>query len=221
VIGNILYAIAWVLVNVVARLFFRLRVIGQHHIPREGGVLIAANHVSYTDIPFLGCAMRRRANFIAKAELFNNPVVGWFYRTMGGMPIERGSISRDKLSEAIRRLDSGKLVVIYPEGARSKDGRLRPGMRGIGLIVALTGVPVVPAYISGTDKVMPVGSKWVRFHPVAILFGEPLDFSGLLKQSLPSQVTHKMISDAVMEKIQELSKRAWTLEGKPEKTVHA
>ena len=219
--GGILYALFWVFFNVLARLFFRLRVIGRHHIPKEGGVLIAANHTSYTDIPFLGCAMRRRANFVAKAELFDNPILGWFYRITAGIPIKRDSISRDKLNEAIRRLNSGKLVVIYPEGARSKDGQLLPGMQGIGLVVATTGVPVVPAYIAGTDKVLPVGSKWIRFYPVTILFGEPLDFSGLIKQSLSQKEMYKMISDKVMEGIRKLEAQAWAMERKPQKQVHA
>lgn len=206
-VSRILYAIAHVVFYTLAKLFFRLRIIGHHHIPETGGVLIAANHASYTDIPFLGCAMKRRVNFMARAGLFRNPIVGWLYRT-GGFPIERGSISRDKLGEAIKRLKEGKVVVIYPEGGRSADGRLGSGMPGIGMLVALTGVPVVPAYLAGTDKVLPVGSAWIRIHPVTVHFGEPLDFKDLIKQSEPSKAVYRTISDTVMARIHELAAQA-------------
>lgn len=208
VVSRILYAIYHAVFYTLAKLFFRLRVIGHHHIPETGGVLIAANHVSYTDIPFLGCAMKRRVNFMGRAGLFKNPIVGWFYRTGGGFPIERGSISRDKLGEAIKRLKAGKVVVIYPEGGRSVDGRLGSGMPGIGMLVALTGVPVVPAHLTGTDKVLPVRSKWIRIHPVTVLFGEPLDFKGLIKQSEPSKAVYRTISNTVMARIHELAAQA-------------
>jgi len=170
-----LYAIAHVLVWLVAKLFFRLRVIGQEHVPRNGGAIIAANHNSFLDIPLLGCALRRRADNIAKAELFERALVGAFFRALGGFPVRRGTIDREALQEAITRLQNGHLLVFYPEGRRSHDGHLLPPRPGIGMLVARTGVPVIPAYIDGTHRAWPRGRLWIWPTRVTITFGRPID----------------------------------------------
>ena len=211
ILGKVLYDILHVVVYTLARLFFKLRVVDAHYIPEKGGVLIAANHASYVDIPLIGCAMKRRINFMGKASLFKVPMIGWLYRTMGGFPITRFH-SRGKMGEAISRLEAGEVVVIYPEGARSLDGRLLKGMPGLGLIVALTGLPVVPAYIAGTHKVLPVGAKWPRFYPVTVTFGEPIDFKGLIKYSRADKETYYTISEQVMTRIHQLGRQAGTME---------
>jgi 1-acyl-sn-glycerol-3-phosphate acyltransferase len=212
-IGRILYNITHVVFSVLARTLFRLRVIGVHHIPEKGGVLVAANHASYVDIPLIGCAMKRRVNFMGKASLFKVPVLGWFYRTMGGFPITRFH-SRGKMGEAIRRLEAGEVVVLYPEGARSQDGRLLRGMPGIGLIVAHTKVPVVPAYIAGTYKVLPVGSKWPRLHPVTVIFGQPIDFKYLFDIKRSDRQLYRAVSERVMTEIHQLAVEVGAVEGK-------
>ncbi len=213
IIGRILYDIAYVVFYALARVLFRLRVIGAHHIPEKGGVLIAANHASYVDIPLIGCSMKRRVNFMGQVSLFKVPILGWFYRNMGGFPITRFH-SRGKMGEAIRRLEAGEVVVLYPEGARSLDGRLLRGMPGIGLIVALTGVPVIPAYIAGTHKVLPVGSKWIRLHPVTVFFGKPIDCKYLLDTSKTNKELYRSVSDRVMTEIRQLGVEAGAEEKK-------
>ena len=202
--GRILYSIAHILFRTLAKLLFRLRVIGADRIPKTGGVLIAANHASYADIPLMGCSIDRPAGFMGKVELFSVPILGWFYRQLGGFPITRFH-SKEKLGEAIRRLNESEVVIMYPEGRRTQDGKLRGAMPGIGMLVSKTGVKVVPAYISGTHKVLPVGAKWIRLHPVTIIFGQPIDFKNIVGNSEPSRETYQTIGDAVMEKIQELS----------------
>ena len=212
-IGRILYDIAHGVFSALARTLLRLRVIGAHHIPEKGGVMIAANHASYVDIPLIGCAMKRRVNFMGKASLFNVPILGWFYRTMGGFPITRFH-SRSKMGEAIRRLEAGEVVLLYPEGVRSQDGRLLRGMPGIGLIVALTGVPVVPAYIAGTHKVLPVGSKWPRPHPVTVIFGQPIDFKYLFDMQKSDRQLYRAVSERVMTEIHQLAVEVGAVEKK-------
>ena len=202
--GRILYSIAHVLFRTLAKLLFRLRVIGADQIPRTGGVLIAANHSSYTDIPLIGCSIDRPAGFMGKVELFSVPILGWFYRAMGGFPITRFH-SKEKLGEAIRRLNEGQVVIMYPEGRRTNDGKLKAAMPGIGMLVTVSGVKVVPAYISGTHKVLPVGAKWIRLHPVTIIFGQAIDFKNISGNSEPSRETYQTIGDTVMKKINELS----------------
>lgn len=198
-----LYRIAHVVVYLFAKVFFRLKVIGEANVPREGGGIVAANHNSYFDIPFLGCALRRRADNIAKSELFENRVVAFFFRALGGFPVRRGRVDRMAMHEAVERLKAGRLLAYYPEGTRSKDGRLQPAKSGIGLVVVQSGAKVVPAYIRGTGPVR-------LFHPVTVVFGKPLDFQGAVKAAEKEGVNPKelyvTISQEIMGQIAQLEK---------------
>lgn len=201
-----LYRIAHVVVWTLARLFFRIRVIGESYVPREGGVIVAANHNSYFDIPLLGCVLSRRADNIAKSELFRNRFLAALFRALGGFPVRRGTIDRQAIAEAVRRLKAGHLLAMYPEGTRSKDGRLQLPKPGIGMMVALSGVKVVPAYIRGTGPVRP-------FRRVTILFGKPLDFKTRIeaverveKEGINPKILYATISQEIMNEIAALER---------------
>jgi len=157
--------------------YLRLKVVGREHVPPSGGLLVAGNHVSYLDIPMLGCALGRQADFMGKLELFRHPVIGWIYRRLGGFPIRRGGVTKEALGEAARRLQAGRVVVIYPEGGINLTGELLPPKPGLGLIVARTGAPVLPVYVTGTGEAMPRGSWWIRPRPVTVWLGPTLRFS--------------------------------------------
>lgn len=200
-----LYAIAHAVVGFLARLFFRLQVFGHDRIPKQGGVLIASNHVSYLDIPVLGCAMKRRAHFIGKMELLRNPIMAFFFRYLNGIPIKRGGVNRKVLQGIADRLKKGEVVVIYPEGGINKGGDLKRLKPGIGMLVAMTGVPVVPALIKGTEKALPDGARWIRRHPVTILFGQPMDFQPRLDQE-DGKPLYEQISREVMLGFKQLEK---------------
>jgi len=171
-----LYDIVRAVIGWWAGWYLRLKVVGREHVPPTGGLLVAGNHVSYLDIPMLGCALGRQADFMGKRELFRHPVVGWAYRRLGGFPVRRGGVTKEALSEAIRRLRAGRVVVIYPEGGINLTGTLLPPKPGLGLIVARTGVPVLPVYVTGTDEAMPRGSWWIRPRRVTVRLGRPLRF---------------------------------------------
>lgn len=191
-----LYAIAHKVIGFFARFFFHLKVLGHDRIPKQGGVLIASNHVSYLDIPLLGCAMKRKAHFIGKVELLRNPMMVFLFRYLNGIPIKRGGMNRKAFQEIADRLKRGEVVVIYPEGGINKSGDLKRLKPGIGMLVAMTGVPVVPALIKGTEKALPDGAKWIRRHPVTILFGHPMDFQPRLDEengkSLYQQISREV-----------------------------
>ncbi|MEK6683360.1 MAG: lysophospholipid acyltransferase family protein [Nitrospirota bacterium] len=197
------YAIVHALLKVLGRLLFRLRVIGAEHIPKTGPVLIAPNHVSYLDIPFLGAMVDRPLHFMGKAGLFRGRWVGWLYRALHSFPIERGPRSRIGLMEAVNRLKEGHCVAIYPEGGRSLSGRLQKPMPGIGMIVALSGAKVIPAYVAGTDKILPVGARMIRIHPVRVYIGEPIDFTDQIQKGGGKKL-YLHISRTVMEQIARL-----------------
>jgi 1-acyl-sn-glycerol-3-phosphate acyltransferase len=194
-VSSVLYAILWVLARTVARLCFGFRVVGS--VPKQGGLLVAANHASYFDIPLLGCGMFRRAWYLGRSDLFVPGVKG-ILQWLGWIPLKLGRLDRKAFDRAIALIKAGKVVVIFPEGGRSLDGRLRNGKAGLGMIVAQTGCPVVPAYLKGTFDVLPAGATRPRFHPVSVSFGAPLSFPGAHTQT---KAFYQEVSRIVMERI--------------------
>lgn len=193
--SSVAYAILWVLARTVARLFFGFRVVGS--VPKQGGLLVAANHASYFDIPLLGCGMFRRAWYLGRSDLFVPGIKG-ILQWLGWIPLKLGRLDRKAFDRAIALIKAGKVVVIFPEGGRSLDGRLRNAKAGLGMIVAQTGCPVVPAYLKGTFDVLPTGAKRPRFHPVSVSFGPPLSFPG---ENTQTKAFYQEVSRIVMERI--------------------
>ncbi|HTN43107.1 MAG TPA: lysophospholipid acyltransferase family protein [Nitrospiria bacterium] len=202
-----LYAVSHAIVKTMGRLLLRLRVVGAEHVPQTGPVLFAPNHVSYLDIPLLGAMIDRPLHFMGKSSLFRGRFVGRLYRKLNGFPIEKGHRSRIGLMEAVRRLKQGHCVVMYPEGGRSIGGRLQKPMPGIGMIVAKSGAKVIPVYVAGTDKALPVGAWMVRLHPVTVFIGEPIDFTEQIRKGDGKEL-YLQISRTVMEQIVKLEAQA-------------
>ncbi len=204
--SNVAYGILWLLVSALGRLLFRYRATGAGHIPRRGGVLIAANHASYVDIPFTGIGARRRMWFLGRQDLFMpafRPVLQW----LGWIPIRQDRLDREGFGRAIRLIQGGKVVVIYPEGTRTPDGRLKRGKPGLGVIVAETGCSVIPAYLSGTREVLPPGARWITLHPIRVTFGAPVDFTEASRR-LSGKELYQHVSRTVMARIAELGQAA-------------
>jgi len=199
-----LYSIAYVLVAIISRIYFRLHITGRENIPKEGGVIIASNHLSYLDIPLLGYSIGRRADYMGKRELFNIPIISSLFRTLGGFPIDRDKLDRTALKDAVKRLKSGRVIVVYPEGTRSRDSILQPGKPGVGIIVKMSGAKVVPAAIQGTDRAMPIGAWLIRPAKVTVKFGKPLDFNNLAKSGNEKEGV-EMITKTIMESISTLN----------------
>lgn len=197
------YWTLWLLFNALARLFLRYRVIGQELVPKTGGVLIAANHASFADIPLLGCGLPRRAAFMGREDLFPMPGLNWLLQKLGWIPIRQDRLDREGFGRALQLIQAGKAVVIFPEGGRTHSGRLRPGKPGLGMLVAETGCPVVPAYIAGTFDLLPMGARWIKLHPVTVTFGKPIDFSADIWQQNKKEF-YRHVSRTVMARIAEL-----------------
>jgi 1-acyl-sn-glycerol-3-phosphate acyltransferase len=185
-----------VLAREVALLCFGFRVIGS--VQKRGGVLVAANHASYFDIPLLGCGMPRRAWYLGRSDLFM-PGVKAILQWLGWIPLKLGRLDRKAFDQAISLIKAGKVVVIFPEGSRSPDGQLRSAKAGLGMIVAQTGCQVVPAYLKGTFDVLPAGAKWPRFHFVSVSFGAPVSFSK--EGHTEMKAFYHEVSRVVMERI--------------------
>ncbi len=198
-----MYGILWILCRVLSRLFLRYRTRGGEHVPASGGVLLAANHASYTDIPLLGCGVRRRLLYLGRANLFPHPLVHRLLRSLGWIPLKHHRWDRNAFRDVVDLLKAGKAVVIFPEGTRTPNGALQPGKPGIGLLVAAAQCPVVPVYLRGTYEVLPMGATRLRLHPVEVLFGESMDFHEDC-QRYSGKELYQRISQTVMARIAEL-----------------
>lgn len=196
--SSLVYGILWILVRIIGGLCFRYRVVGA--VPKTGGFIVAANHASYLDIPLLGCGMKRRAWYLGRNDLFPVPGLKTICQWLGWIPMRTGRLDRDAFGKAVSLIKAGKVVVIFPEGSRSLDGQLQPPKPGIGMIVAQTGCPVVPAYLQGTYDVLPSGTMWPRFRPVTVFYGEALTFSRIEEGGDTKQFYQK-VSRTVMDRI--------------------
>ena len=151
------------------------RIEGAEHIPKEGPVIIAPNHVSMVDPPLIALAVPRTVKIMAKNELFRVPVLGPLIAHLGAFPVHRGMPDRTALRRAIELLDQGWPVVIFPEGTRGDGKTLGPLEKGVLLIASKTGAPIVPTYISGTYHMLPRGAKKMRRSRVHVRFGPAID----------------------------------------------
>lgn len=160
------------------RLIFRMRRFGHRHVPRQGPVLLVANHSSVLDPPLIAGMTPRPVTFLAKAELFEIPVFGRLIRALGARPLRREGGDPAALRTALRLLGEGRVLLVFPEGSRGPEGRLRPPKPGAGMLAVLSRAPVIPVYISGTGRAWPKGRRWPRPARVTVRFGEPVTVPG-------------------------------------------
>jgi len=167
------YQLFRIIIYSFVKVFYRFEVIGHENVPDKGGVIVAANHVSYLDPPVIGVALKRRVTYMAMEGLFKIPILKTFVRPFS-IPVKLGRPQPSTIKEAVKRLRQGELIVIFPEGGRSADGSMLDFKRGVGMIAALSMAPVVPACIDGTEKALPVGARFFRPAKIKVIFGKPI-----------------------------------------------
>lgn len=163
---------------------------GRGNIPRSGGVLLVSNHLSYLDVFVLGIGANRPLNYVARSTLFFPPL-GALIRSVGGFPIQREGMGASGLKETLRRLRNGGVVILFPEGTRSLDGRLAELKSGIAVIASRAKVPILPAGVAGTFESWPRNCFFPRSHPVRVEFGPPIlpeDLKGLSTEAITSLI---------------------------------
>jgi len=158
------------------RLYFRLEVDGREHVPLAGPLLLVSNHLSVLDPPLVGGASPRELFFLAKEELFRIPVLGGLIRALNARPVKRDGPDSRALKTALRLLDEGRALLVFPEGTRGVEGRLAEGKPGAGMLAVMSEAPVVPVHVSGTGRALPPGGVAPRPAKVRVRFGPPLHF---------------------------------------------
>ncbi len=169
-----LYTIGRLIFLILAKLFFGFKVIGADNIPKTGGFLFASNHVSNLDPILMGAACPRKINYMAKNDLFRNRFFAWILSAVHVFPVKRESADLGALKEAIRRLKSGNGLLVFPEGRRSAGGLNEEPQPGVGFLAAKCGVPIIPAFISGTEKALPKHAKRLTRTSITIRIGEKI-----------------------------------------------
>jgi 1-acyl-sn-glycerol-3-phosphate acyltransferase len=164
-----------VLVQLSFSVYFRMSRIGVGHVPRQGAAIIAANHRSFFDPFVIGTMARRPVYYVAKRELFEiHPLVSWLLSSLGAFPVDRGRADLDMIETAKELLARGELVLIFPEGTRTRPGPLGAPKRGVGRLALETGAPVIPIAVIGTEAIR---RGWrIRPHKVRARAGRPLQF---------------------------------------------
>lgn len=180
---------------------------GLAHVPAEGGVIVAANHGSFWDPPVLGIVLPRPLRYMTRASFFRVPLFGALIRSLGAFPVRKGTADLAGMRAAEAVLARGEVLLVFPEGGRMKDGRLHPALPGLGLIVARTRAPVVPVYVSGTNRIRRcmVRREKVRVTVGAIL--PPETWEGPEATTLAGRALYQAISDRVMTEIALLRKQ--------------
>lgn len=190
-----IYSILKTLLKLIFLVTLRMRYEGTENIPKEGPLVIASNHVSLLDPPVLGTCSTRKVHFMAKQELFV-PLLGFIYRTLGAFPVRRGGADRAAIKHGIDILQSGKVLAIFPEGTRSKTGKLGKAEPGALMMASKARAAIVPSCVIGTDF-RRQGRIWPK---VTVRFGKPIYFP----EGVP--ITKELLSSMTEEMMEHIAK---------------
>ena len=189
---------------------YRPMIEGKENVPRTGGVIVASNHRSFIDSFAIPLASPRQVRFLAKEEYWTGTGLGGllrkgFFNAVGMVPVNRHSptAAQESLDAALEVLKAGDAFGIYPEGTRSRDGRLYRGRTGVAWLALTAQVPVVPVGLIGTEDIQPVGARFPRLAKVTVRFGRPIgveEYAGM-----PAGKARRALTDRVMDAIAELS----------------
>jgi len=176
---NLSYRCGWLFFRFVFATYFRWRVIGAEHVPKTGGVILAANHASYLDPPLVGAGLHRDINYLARQSLFRFPLIGRLLVSWNSVPVDRDGGGARGLKNILDRLLGGAGIILFPEGTRSCDGKLQPARPGIGLTVAKSDAPVVPVRVIGSHEAWGRNQKLPLPKRITVKYGEPMRFEKL------------------------------------------
>ncbi|XHU85410.1 1-acyl-sn-glycerol-3-phosphate acyltransferase [Peribacillus muralis] len=173
---------------------YRVKTLGKEHIPKEGGVLICANHIDNLDPPVVGMTSSRDIHFMAKEELFQAPVLKSILPKVNAFPVKRGNSDRESLRKGLKLLKEGKAIGLFPEGTRSKTGELGEGLAGAGFFALRSDAVIIPCAILGPYKLL---------SPLKVVYGPPIPFNEYREQKISADEATKIIMNQIGKLISE------------------
>lgn len=188
-----MYKILSALVSGFVRLIFRIKVVNPENIPEQGACIVCFNHLSFWDPVVISVGIKRRIRFIAKAELFKVPLLGWFLKAIGTVPLKRGSGDLGAMRASLNILKNDEALGIFPTGTREKKHKNAPARSGAAFIAVKSAAPAVPVYINASYRI---------FSKVELIVGEPIDFSQYKGVKVSSEELDELavkIYDSVLE----------------------
>lgn len=197
---KIMYYTGRALIRMLGKAFFGLTITGVEHIPPQGGLIVACNHITHYDPPVVGSCLNREAYFLAKKELFENPLFGWVLTQVNSLPVRRGTIDRNALNLMLEKIEAGNAVMMFPEGTRSRTGQFLEPKSGIGLMAHRAKCPILPAYIENADQ---IGQCFKRKKKLLVRFGEPISAEWVASHEA-DKAAYGLIARTVMERIAEI-----------------
>jgi len=206
------YLCGWLFFGLLFRLYLRARAYNPERVPLTGPVIIASNHASIIDPPLIGIFVKRAINYLARESLFRFPVIGWILRSWNAVPVDREGGGAAGLRAILDRLLGGGAIILFPEGTRTRDGKLQPARSGVGLTVIKSIAPVVPVRVFGTFEAFNREMSWPRPHRVCVKYGLPLRFDDLRTEARTCSKArlkqiYQEVADRIMEAIAKLEPR--------------
>ncbi len=186
-------------IQVYLRLLFRIQMQGREHIPRRGKLILAANHISGYDPFVIGSLVPRGLYFLAKRELFRNPLLGAVLRVLlHAIPVDRRDIGHTTVRRINELLAAGEAILLFPEGTRSRSGQIGEGKSGVGMLAAANQADIVPVRVDGLHGAR--GSLWRRPH-IKVVFGPVLSVAPFLQNGMATKEIYREIATAVLGRI--------------------
>ena len=209
---NLSYRIGWTVFRTMFATYFRWRVFGAENVPQTGGVILASNHASFLDPPLVGSGLNRDINYLARESLFRFPGIGALLCSWNAVPVDRDGGGAAGLKAILERLLAGGAIILFPEGTRTKDGKLQPARSGIGLTVIKSNAVVIPVRTFGTFEAYGRNHKFPRPKKVAVKYGAPMRFEKLRAQAKDCpkprlKEIYQEVADEIMAAIAKLEPR--------------
>ena len=195
--------------GILIRILLCPAVIGRENMPKNGSFIIASNHRSDLDPPIIAAKISRKVHFIAKRELFANKTAEAFFKMLNCIRLNRHGVDRSAIEEAVEALNRGSGLLIFPEGTRSRDKKLKTGKPGVAVFAITAQVPVIPVFLSGTERLTLRGILFMRFAKVSIVFGEkifPPKDTDINEDE--KKIVYQEFTDKIMREIAKLEPKA-------------
>jgi len=202
-IYKIFYFIVLFILNRLFKLLYRVKTYNFDKIPLRGKLIICSNHISYLDPVVIGANISRYIYFMAKRELFENRFLAYLVSFFNAFPINRTVTDRSSIRTALKVLEDGQMLALFPEGTRSVEGVIKEGKRGVGLLAVLSRAPIVPIAITGANKIIQKPHKRLFFPQIKMIAGDIIEVEEILRHYDKKRAI-RIILERVMDSIKKL-----------------